>query len=243
MNLSRPVTRIGRNPDGESTPAASSMTTSASEPSANYAPASGERDRSPHEASPTDVRRLSAALAAAFEGDPIFGWLLPKENRRLVRLLRFFELELRHVVLPVGRVWTVAEGVGASLELPPGAWRLPLGAQVAHGPAFLRAFGAQLPRATALLTLIERRHIREPHYYIPYIGVTPQAQGRGLGTALLRPTLDRCDREGLPAYLEATSERNAALYERLGFRTRAELRLGSSPPLWPMLRPPRRSSS
>jgi ribosomal protein S18 acetylase RimI-like enzyme len=183
-----------------------------------------------------DVSRLSAALAAAFEQDPIFGWILPNHHQRSARLLRFFDLELRHVVLPVGRVWTVAEGVGASLELPPGKWRLPLGAQVAHGPAFLRAFGARLPRAMALLMLIERHHVREPHYYIPYIGVAPDAQGQGLGTALLRPTLDRCDREGLPAYLEATSERNAALYERLGFEVKGELRLGSSPPLWPMLR-------
>jgi GNAT superfamily N-acetyltransferase len=197
------------------------------------------QDRTPREASPTDAGRLSAALAAAFEEDPIFAWLLPNRSQRFARLVRFFDLELRHVVFPVGRVWTAVEGVGASLELPPGGWRMPLGAQVAHGPAFLRAFGARLPRAMALLTLIERRHIREPHYYIPYIGVAPEAQGHGLGTALLRPTLDRCDREGLPAYLEATSERNAALYERLGFRHRGELRLASSPPLWPMLRPAR----
>jgi GNAT superfamily N-acetyltransferase len=206
-------------------------------------PVTTGRDRSPREASPANVRQLRAALAAAFEQDPVFSWLLPKENQRFTRLSRFFDLELRRVVLPMGRVWTAAEGVGASLELPPGAWRMPLGAQVAHGPAFVRAFGARLPRAMALLTLIERRHFREPHYYIPYIGVAPDAQGQGLGTALLRPTLDRCDREGLPAYLEATSERNAALYERLGFKLRGELRLGSSPPLWPMLRPAREGSS
>jgi GNAT superfamily N-acetyltransferase len=194
-------------------------------------------DRSPREGGTTDVPQLISALAAAFEEDPVFRWLLPKESQRFPRLLRFFELELRHVVLPVGRVLTAAQCVGASLELPPSSWRMPLGAQIAHGPAFLRAFGARLPRAMALLTLMERRHIREPHYYIPYVGVAPDAQGQGLGTALLRPTLDRCDREGLPAYLEATSERNAALYERLGFERRGELRLGRSPPLWPMLRP------
>jgi ribosomal protein S18 acetylase RimI-like enzyme len=194
------------------------------------------QDRTPREASPTDLGLLRATLAAAFEEDPIFAWLLPNRSQRFARLMRFFDLELRHVVFPVGRVWSVAEGVGASLELPHHAWRMPLGAQLVHGPAFLRAFGARLPRAMAMLTLIERRHIREPHYYIPYIGVTPEAQGQGLGTALLRPTLDRCDREGLPAYLEATNERNAALYERLGFRRKGELRLGSSPPLWPMLR-------
>jgi GNAT superfamily N-acetyltransferase len=198
--------------------------------------ASGERSARP--AGPAEIHQLSATLAAAFEVDPVFTWLIPNSTARLRRLQRFFELELQHVVLPAGQVWTDDEAAGVSLELPPGSWKLPLGAQFAHGPTFARVFGARLPRALALITLIERRHLCEPHYYVPYVGVVPAAQGQGVGTELLRRTLDRCDREGLPAYLEATSERNAVLYTRLGFQHLGELSVGSSPPLWPMLRPP-----
>jgi GNAT superfamily N-acetyltransferase len=194
-------------------------------------------NRSLRRAAPADVDWLSAALASAFEDDPVFGWLMPDESKRLRRLSRFFKLELLHIVLSNGHVWTFAETIGASLELPPGSWRVPLATQLAHGPTFMRVFGARLPHATALLALMERRHVREPHYYIPYVGVAPPWQGHGLGTALLTPTLDRCDTEGFPAYLEATSERNAALYERLGFVATSELHLGGSPPLWPMVRP------
>ena len=43
-------------------------------------------------------------------------------------------------------------------------------------------------------------------------------QGRGLGGALLGFLCDRADGAGLPAYIEATSGRNRALYERFGFR-------------------------
>jgi GNAT superfamily N-acetyltransferase len=200
------------------------------------------RDRSLRRATPADVERLSAALAAAFQDDPVFGWLLPDESRRLERLARFFTLELRHVVLQRGEVWTAAPMAGASLELPPDSWRIPFRTQLMHGPAFVRVFGSRLPRTMALLTLMERRHVREPHYYIPYVGVAPESQGAGLGTALLAPTLDRCDSEGVPAYLEATSERNAALYGRLGFTAIGELRLRGSPPLWPMLRPAGRAT-
>jgi hypothetical protein len=42
----------------------------------------------------------------------------------------------------------------------------------------------------------------------------------------------------VPAYLEASSERNAALYERLGFQCAEVLRFAGSPPLRLMLRPP-----
>ncbi len=197
----------------------------------------GPEAAAPRRADAADVPALCDALADAFIDDPIFGWLIPGDARRRARLRRFFELELRYVVLPKGQIWTSAESTGASLELPPGAWRMPFTTQLAHGPGFTRVFGLRLPHALTLITLMENRHIREPHYYVAYVGVASAAQGQGLGTRLLHPTLDRCDEEGLPAYLEATSERNRALYERLGFRVQGELRLGSSPPLWPMRRP------
>lgn len=193
-------------------------------------------------AEPSELDQLSVALADAFEDDPVFAWLLPRGDDRRARLVRFFKLELRHIVFPAGRVFTTDGSPGASLELPPDAWKMPIRQQVAHGPTFMRVFGARLGHATALITLMERRHLREPHYYIPYVGVAPPNQGRGLGTAFMRPTLERCDREGLPAYLEATSERNAALYLRLGFQHLDEIRLGSSPPLWRMRRAPATSS-
>ena len=95
-----------------------------------------------------------------------------------------------------------------------------------------------MPRASRLQSFFERIHLEEPHYYIRYVGVATRYQGQGLGTALLRPTLERCDREGLPAYLEASSERSAALYERLGFAHLGEMQVPDGPRFWPMRRPP-----
>jgi ribosomal protein S18 acetylase RimI-like enzyme len=185
-----------------------------------------------------DVSTLRCVLAAAFHEDPLFKWLMSDETTRQARLRRFFELQLRHVALRLGCVWTSSALSGAALCLAPGSWRLPTRVLLRQGPSFARAFGARLPRAAGLLSVLERRHLREPHYYFGYVGVSPDIQGQGLGTALMQPTLDRCDAKGLPAYLEATSERNAALYERLGFEFKDELRFAGSPPLRLMLRPP-----
>lgn len=189
-------------------------------------------------ATPSDVDALSQALAAAFMDDPIFGWLLPDRGRRYDKLLRFFALEVGDVVLPTGTVWMSDAGSGACLELPPDAWRLPLRTQALHAPQFAAIFGRLLPRALVTITQMERRHLREPHLYVPYIGVAPEGQGAGLGTELLRRTTARADAERLPAYLEATSERNAALYARLGFEHLGAFTVLGSPPLWPMRRPP-----
>ena len=184
-----------------------------------------------------DVHRLKAVMAEAFFEDPIFGWLMPGDSKRLARLGRYFGIELRHLALPRGRVWTTGDLAGAALSLPPGAWRSPLRVTLLEGSAF----GLHLHRAARLGAAIEWHHVhqvRKRHYYIRDVGVHPDMQGHGLGSSLLRPTLDRCDRERLPAYLEASSERNAALYERLGFQLTGELRVGGSPPLRLMLRPP-----
>lgn len=153
---------------------------------------------------------------------------------RPLLLRRFFAIELRHLALARGRVWTTSDLTGAALSLPPGTWRVPLRVTLLEGTAF----GVHLSRAARLGAAMEWRHVPESHYYIRDVGVHPNMQGKGLGSVLMRPTLDRCDQEGLPAYLEASSERNAALYKRLGFQLTDELRIGGSPPLRLMVRPP-----
>jgi GNAT superfamily N-acetyltransferase len=80
-------------------------------------------------------------------------------------------------------------------------------------------------------------HPEEPHWYLPWIGVRPEAQGRGLGAALLRRGLARADRDGLPAYLEATNRRNAALYARHGFEALGTVNAPGYPEIIPMWRP------
>lgn len=192
----------------------------------------------PRPATADELSPLADTLAAAFTDDPVFGWLLPDERTRQARLRRFFTLGLRHMGFARGTVWTSEQRAGAAVCIPPGKWQLPPRVALAQGPAFWRAFGRRLPVATALQAKMELRHERRPHWYVLAVGVRPERQGEGLGSALLAPTLERCDRDGLLAYLEASSERSAALYERLGFEHVGELRLAGSPPVWKMLRPP-----
>ncbi len=90
----------------------------------------------------------------------------------------------------------------------------------------------------AVLAQMDAVHPHQPHWYLPLIGVDPAAQGLGLGSALLRHRAASLDRDRLPAYLEATSERSRDLYARHGYEVLGVIQAGSSPPLWPMLRQP-----
>ena len=67
----------------------------------------------------------------------------------------------------------------------------------------------------------------------------PEAQGAGLGARLLRQGLARADAEGMPAYLEATNRRIAALYARHGFAVLGVVASPGYPEIIPMWRPAR----
>jgi predicted GNAT family acetyltransferase len=185
------------------------------------------------------VPRVAAALADAFIDDPVFTWLLPDSLRRERRLRLMFAAEIEQYVLPNGIVSTTSGCDGAVTELPPGAWEMPNSVTLKEALKWVRAFGTRLPLATRVQSAIQKRHLREPHFYVRAVGVRTALQGQGIGSALMQPTLQRADSAGLPTYLEATSERNAALYERLGFLHMDVLELPEGgPPLWRMRRPP-----
>src|ERR1700722_3344409 len=92
---------------------------------------------------------LAKTLAAAFEDDPVFGWLLRDRRTREERLRRFFAIELRHMAFAHGTVWTSQDLSGAAICMPPGAWQLPPRLALTQAPAFGRVFGRRLPMATA----------------------------------------------------------------------------------------------
>lgn len=172
------------------------------------------------------------ALTAAFETDPPVRWLYPGAADYTAHFPSFARA-LGGAALAEGTA-DCAPG-GAALWLAPGVEpdEEALGALVAatipaerHDDVFavLDAMGAYHPEA--------------PHWYLPLIGVAPEAQGRGLGTRLMQPVLDRCDAEGTLAYLEATTERSAALYARLGFERTGTIRAADCPDIIPMVRRP-----
>ena len=77
-------------------------------------------------------------------------------------------------------------------------------------------------------------HPKEPHWYLPLIGVDPAKQGQGCGVVLLRYALARIDQDRLPAYLESTNPANISLYEKHGFETMGTIQVDDAPPMFPM---------
>ena len=90
----------------------------------------------------------------------------------------------------------------------------------------------------ARLTLRSIR-ARLTFWYLLTLGVDPPRQGRGIGSALMRPVLTRADAEGLPCYLETEKERNVRFYGKHGFEVVAQGEgPAGGPAFWTMKREP-----
>src|SRR4051794_37552160 len=184
-----------------------------------------------------DVPALAAVLTRAFASDPVTRWLYGEGPRRERWLRRFFAWQLRRL-LPQDVSWTTTARDGAAAWALPDRWRE---APLDMVRLVWATLPGVLPRARRVLDglgEVEARHPSDRHLYLTALGVAPERQGTGVGSALVRPGLDLCDREGLPAYLETATARNVAFYARHGFRVTAEVALPAGPTVRGMWRDP-----
>jgi GNAT superfamily N-acetyltransferase len=197
------------------------------------------RDRTIRRAGADEVDVVARTVAAAFFDDPVTRWLLPDVDQRR----RVVEPMFRLYVAPYvrhGETYLAGDGDGAAVWLPPGVELQSRDEEAELGRALEALVGPDLRRFELLAQTFEQHHPREPLYYCQFLATMPALQGRGIGSTFLRQMLARADREGMPAYHEATTPRNRALYERHGYVNEGVFELpDGGPPLWRMWRSPR----
>lgn len=190
-------------------------------------------------ATSADIDGMADALALAFHDDPVMAWLFGDQAPRPMRWSRpFFAHEgARH--LRNAHVFTIDGTPGAAYWDPPGHWKTATKDVLRMAPLLVRGMGSRTLNALRGLGRMEAAHAQHPeHYYLAVLGTRPDRQGAGLGSALLAPVLDRCDNEGVGAYLESSKEANIPFYRRHGFEVVGEVQFPSGPTLWPMWRDP-----
>ena len=185
---------------------------------------------------------VARVLGAAFLDDPVFTWLVPDRAALEAVIVPIFDAFVaafaRH-----DESWVAVDAgtaVGGALWAPPGVEAIHPDDEPALGAELAGLRGVDLERMATCLEAFESVHPSEPAWYLNFLGVDPARQGQGTGAALLREVLDRADTAGEAAYLEATSLRNRALYERHGFRCTGEIVLPNGPTAYAMWRNPAR---
>lgn len=176
-----------------------------------------------------DIRLAGLTAAIAMHDDPLAGDLAPEHGLRQAALACYYTILAGHAHNHGGRV-DVVDGAGYAIWIPSRALALLPTDQLRsccypHGDAFDRIAAA-----------LGAAHPDEPdHWYLALIVVAPDRQRRGTGDALLRHGCEAADRDGLPAYLEATTETTARWYARHGFEpANRPIRIGQATlrPMW-----------
>lgn len=195
-------------------------------------------------AGPAEKDAVAAVLHDAFvDEDGLNYWLRQGAAKERARR-RFFHAAVRDTLHPNRELWLAeADGqhLGGAIWLRPGDKAFdhsPL-QEVMLLPLLYSIAGFEgLQRARALGGRLAAHHPREPHAHLSFLGVATAAQGRGVGSALLKAALAPLDAAGVTAYLEASKPRNVALYQRHGFEVTGEFELPGVH-FWCMTRRPR----
>ncbi len=183
-----------------------------------------------------DIPRVAERMGRAFAPQPLTSWLLgPGQPHRAARLMA---LELRRA-LPYHMSYTTGELQGAAVWFPPER-KINLWKDVWYGlrAGLVIGIGLRSPLQLWMGLRLLLAEPDEPSYYLSLLAVAPEWQGQGVGSALLRPGLARCDAERMPAYLSTDTSENVRFYQRHGFRVSKAFPVpGSSFYMYVMVRP------
>lgn len=185
-----------------------------------------------------DIPVLARTLAAAFEAYPWTRWTVPADDH-LRRLQALFSVDLTEIGLVHDEVWTTEDHMAVVVWIPPKDLQTGAVDWARHGEASTPLLGDRLAIADEADALITPHRPEKPAWYLATMGVHPDFQRRGLGAAVLRPVLERCDAEGWQCLTETSSPDNVRFYRRLGFESVAEVAMPDGGPMvWVMWREP-----
>jgi ribosomal protein S18 acetylase RimI-like enzyme len=186
-----------------------------------------------------DIDAMAEQLAKTFWDDPVARHLMRNPTRREAGLRAYFRTQMKADYIPFGGCYTTEGYTGSAIWAPAGKPLLTGATGLLTMLPVLPYVARNLTTTVRMLALIEGKHPHQPHWYLASLGTAVDRQGQGVGSALMRPVLDHCDAEGLPAYLESSKERNVPFYRRHGFEVVEEVALpGDGPSIWTMWREP-----
>ncbi len=190
-------------------------------------------------AGPDDAGVLAQVIADAFADLDVSRWLVPDPGMRRVIFPGYFTLLVEHA-LDQGLVMTTPERDAAALWLP-----VPAGGPgepaAGYHPRLAALAGQHLARFEALEHALDRHYPDGPaHEHLAILAVRPGRQHLGIGSALLAARHGIHDRDGTPAYLEASDPVKAAIYRTHGYTDLpVPIQLPGGPAMHPMWRNPR----
>ena len=181
-----------------------------------------------------------SVLADAFVTNPLhlaaFGPGRMDQNRL------FFRIGLRQMFIGQAFVALVDGAVGGYVHFNDSPDCLPAPLTIPHAAAtMLKPLGEAIPKVIKWFSRWCHLDPEEPHVHLGPIGVAPERQRQGIGTALMQRYVEYLDQQKAAGYLETDRLENVEFYKKFGFAVQREEELIGTL-TWYMWRPGDESS-
>jgi GNAT superfamily N-acetyltransferase len=161
-----------------------------------------------------DIEALSQLIADAFHSLNVSGWLIPDQAARREIFPRYFRMYVERAFAD-GLVHTTPDRAGVALWMPGSG---PAGPPDGYAEQLAGITGPWVNRFQVFDAELGSHHpAGTGHHHLALLAVAPGWQNQGIGTALLDAHHAALDQLGVPAYLEASSERTRGIYLRHGY--------------------------
>ncbi len=177
------------------------------------------------------VDEMAQLLAIAFENGSGLSQICNAQGEELRRRLRFlfragFALQ-EAANQPILSITENKQITGVAVIQEPES-HFPLGAKIQW--LLQVSLNVSPPVAWHLwqnLRILERYHPPEPHYYLVFLGVHPNFQGRGYARTLLNAVHARSEAHPLSTgvYLETANPKNVAFYKYFGYHLKTQVNI------------------
>jgi ribosomal protein S18 acetylase RimI-like enzyme len=156
-------------------------------------------------------------LTEAFNENKSVNYVVKQDADRKDRIRKLMEYSF-NLCNQFGEVWISEDKEACVLLLHPDKKRFTIASTLWDVNLAFSVIG--LSRVKAVLdreSKIKLNHPATPFSYLWFIGVNPLKQGKGIGSDLLTKTIEICEKEKRPIYLETSVERNLKWYQSFGF--------------------------
>ncbi len=167
-------------------------------------------------------------LGMALNDDPISIHVLPDSNERKLKLKHVFQA-VTCVCVRYGEAYASSESLeGVANWIPFETFKeYKFGMMRCGIKARIYKIGLKASKRFKPIgefnTKMHKKHAPGKHWYLETLGVDPKFQGKGIGSSLLNFKLKEIDLQGLPTYLETSTEKNVKFYEKMGFHVAEEV--------------------
>jgi ribosomal protein S18 acetylase RimI-like enzyme len=171
----------------------------------------------------TDKAIIVDILSKSFDQNKSINFVVKQDKKRVKRIKNLMEYSF-NVCSAFGEVYLTDDKKGCVLLQLPHKKKTTLNSILWDAKLGFASIGIE--RALKVMgreSKVHSYHPKEPFCYLWFIGVAPDSQKSGIGSALIKEVIDKFEAQDMPIYLETSTLTNLPWYQKFGFEIFQEI--------------------